>query len=37
MAPYLATIVALVAISRDRAFTLANAPACIGRPFRAAR
>jgi ABC-type uncharacterized transport system permease subunit len=37
MAPYLATIVALVIISRDRALTLANAPACIGRPFRAVR
>jgi simple sugar transport system permease protein len=37
MAPYLATIVALVIISRDRALTLANAPACIGRPFRPAR
>jgi simple sugar transport system permease protein len=37
MAPYLATIVALVAISRDRALTRANAPACIGRPFRPAR
>jgi simple sugar transport system permease protein len=37
MAPYLATIVALVLISRDRALTRANAPACIGRPFRPAR
>ena len=37
MAPYLATIAALVIISRDRALTLANAPACIGRPFRAVR
>ena len=37
MAPYVATIVALVVISRDRALTLANAPACLGRPFRAAR
>ncbi len=37
MAPYLATVVALVLISRDRALTLANAPACIGRPFRAVR
>jgi len=37
MAPYLATVVALVIISRDRALTRANAPACIGRPFRAAR
>jgi simple sugar transport system permease protein len=37
MAPYLATVVALVLISRDRALTRANAPACIGRPFRPAR
>lgn len=37
MAPYLATIVALVIISRDVALTKANAPACIGRPFRAER
>lgn len=37
MAPYLATIVALVIISRDVALTKANAPACIGRPFRAQR
>ncbi|MGF1659147.1 MAG: ABC transporter permease [Rubrimonas sp.] len=37
MAPYLATIAALVIISRDRNLTLANAPACIGRPFRATR
>ena len=37
MAPYLATVAALVVISRDRALTLANAPACIGRPFRPAR
>jgi len=37
MAPYLATIVALVIISRDRALTRANAPACLGRPFRADR
>lgn len=34
MAPYLATVVALVIISRDRALTRANAPACIGRAFR---
>ncbi len=31
--PYLATIVALVLISRNRALTLANTPAMIGRPF----
>ena len=37
MAPYLATIVALVIISRDVNLTKANAPACIGRPFRAER
>ena len=37
MAPYLATVVALVVISRDVALTKANAPACIGRPFRAER
>ena len=37
MAPYVATIVALVIISRDVALTKANAPACIGRPFRAER
>jgi len=37
MAPYLATIVALVIISRDVALTKANAPASIGQPFRAER
>ena len=37
MAPYLATILALVIISRDVNLTKANAPACIGRPFRAER
>ncbi len=37
MAPYLATIIALVVISRDIRLTKANAPACIGRPFRAER
>ncbi|MFN3614775.1 MAG: ABC transporter permease [Rubrimonas sp.] len=37
MAPYLATIVALVIISRDRMLTRANAPACLGKPFRADR
>ena len=37
MAPYIATIVALVIISRDVNLTKANAPACIGRPFRAER
>ncbi len=37
MGPYLATILALVLISRDVNLTKANAPACIGRPFRAER
>jgi simple sugar transport system permease protein len=37
MAPYLATIAALVMISRDRMLTRANAPACLGQPFRADR
>jgi simple sugar transport system permease protein len=37
MAPYVATIVALVIISRDVNLTKANAPACIGKPFRAER
>jgi simple sugar transport system permease protein len=37
MAPYVATVLALVIISRDRALTKANAPACIGQPFRADR
>ncbi len=37
MAPYAATILALVIISRDVNLTKANAPACIGRPFRAER
>jgi len=34
--PYLATIVVLVVISRDRARIRLNAPACLGRPFHAA-
>ena len=34
--PYLATIVVLVVISRDRAKIRLNAPACLGRPFHAA-
>ncbi|SDD74828.1 ABC transporter permease [Rhodospira trueperi] len=34
MLPYLATIVVLVLISRDRTRIRLNAPACIGRPFR---
>jgi simple sugar transport system permease protein len=37
MGPYLATIVALVLISRDVNLTRANAPAAIGKPFRAER
>ncbi len=36
MLPYLATIVVLVAISRDRSKIRLNAPACLGRPFHAA-
>ena len=36
MLPYLATIVVLVAISRDRAKIRLNAPACIGKPFHPA-
>ncbi|MEM1298483.1 MAG: ABC transporter permease [Pseudomonadota bacterium] len=35
MLPYVATIVALVLISRNVALTKANAPASIGKPFRA--
>jgi simple sugar transport system permease protein len=31
--PYLATIVVLVLISRNRRLTLLNTPACLGRPF----
>lgn len=34
--PYLATILVLVLISRDRAKIRLNAPACLGRPFHAA-
>jgi len=34
--PYLATIVVLVAISRDRTRIRMNAPACLGKPFHAA-
>ena len=37
MLPYVATIAALVIISRDVSLTKANAPACIGQPFRADR
>ena len=36
MLPYLATVVVLVVISRDRARIRLNAPACLGRPFHAA-
>jgi general nucleoside transport system permease protein len=36
MLPYLATIVVLVAISRDRTRIRLNAPACLGKPFHAA-
>jgi ABC-type uncharacterized transport system permease subunit len=31
--PYLVTIIALVVISRNRALTRANTPACLGQPF----
>ena len=34
--PYLATILVLVVISRDRVKIRLNAPACLGRPFHAA-
>ena len=34
MLPYLATIIVLVLISRNRDFALANSPACLGRAFR---
>ena len=37
MAPYFATVIALVVISRDVNLTKANAPACIGRPFQPER
>ena len=37
MAPYVFTVLALVIISRDVRLTKANAPASIGRPFRAER
>ncbi|MEM6677881.1 MAG: ABC transporter permease [Pseudomonadota bacterium] len=37
MVPYLATVVALVIISRDPALAAANRPAAIGRAFRADR
>jgi simple sugar transport system permease protein len=37
MLPYLATILVLVLISRDKTKILLNAPACIGRMFRAAQ
>lgn len=36
MLPYLATIVVLVLISRDRTKIRLNAPACLGKPFHAA-
>ncbi|HZD25850.1 MAG TPA: ABC transporter permease, partial [Alphaproteobacteria bacterium] len=35
MLPYITTIVVLVLISRDRVKIRLNAPACLGRPFRA--
>ena len=37
MLPYLATIVVLVLISRNREFALANSPACLGRAFHAGK
>ena len=37
MLPYLATIVVLVMISRNRDFALANSPACLGRAFHAGK
>jgi len=37
MLPYLATIVVLVLISRDRTKIRLNAPACIGQAFRPAQ
>ncbi len=37
MLPYIATIVVLVLISRDATRIRLNAPACLGRPFRAER
>jgi len=37
MLPYIATIVVLVLISRDSIRIRLNAPACLGRPFRAER
>lgn len=35
--PYLATIVVLVLISRNRRMTMINTPACLGRPFVATK
>ena len=35
--PYLATILVLVLISRNRRLTMVNTPACLGRPFVPAR
>jgi len=37
MLPYLATIIVLVLISRNREFALANSPACLGRAFHAGK
>lgn len=37
MLPYIATIVVLVVISRNREFSLANFPACLGRVFHAGK
>ena len=37
MLPYLATIAVLVVISRNREFSLANFPSCLGRVFHAGK
>ena len=37
MLPYLATIIVLVLISRNREFALANSPTCLGRIFHAGK
>ena len=37
MLPYLATIIVLVLIARNREFALANSPACLGRIFHAGK
>ena len=37
MLPYLATIIVLILISRNKEFALANSPACLGRIFHAGK